>query len=164
MKARVILYTLLIFIFVTAQVTVLNMFKFFGLTPNIIIILVVSIALLEGKIQGAVVGFISGLCLDAVVGRSLGFYALFGMFLGLALGNINKRFFKENILVMGICTFVSSIVYESVIVITNNLFFTRINFTETLVHYIIPEACINSIAGIIIFIIIIRLMKRIPAT
>ncbi len=164
MKARVILYTLLIFIFVTAQVTILNMFKFFGLTPNIIIILVVSIALLEGKIHGAIVGFISGLCLDAVIGRTLGFYALFGMFLGLALGNINKRFFKENILVMVISTFVSTIVYESVVVITNNLFFTRINFTETLVQYILPEAGINSVAGILIFIIIIRLIKRLPAS
>ena len=140
------------------------MFKFFGLTPNIIIILVVSIALLEGKIHGAIVGFISGLCLDAVIGRTLGFYALFGMFLGLALGNINKRFFKENILVMVISTFVSTIVYESVVVITNNLFFTRINFTETLVQYILPEAGINSVAGILIFIIIIRLIKRLPAS
>lgn len=163
MKARVILYTLLIFIFVTAQVTVLNMFKFFGITPNIIIILVVSIALLEGKIHGAAIGFISGLCLDAVVGRSLGFYALFGMFLGLSLGNINKRFFKENILVMVICTFISTIIYESVIIITTNVFFTGIDFAETFVHYIIPEACINSVVGVLIFIIIIRLIKRLPA-
>lgn len=159
MKARITLYVFLIFIFVTFQVTLVNSLKIFGVAPNLGLILIVSISLLEGRIHGATVGFFTGLCLDAVVGISLGYYAMFGMLLGMAIGNINKRFFKENILVMMLCTFIASLAYESATALSTYLFFYKIDFYQTLKSYILPEACINSILGIFLFIIIIRLNR-----
>lgn len=93
MRNKVIFYIILIFSFVIVQVNFLNFISIFGVTPNIVIILIVSIALLEGRIHGAAVGFSVGLCMDAVIGVALGYQALLGMLLGFALGNINKRFF-----------------------------------------------------------------------
>jgi rod shape-determining protein MreD len=159
MRARIILYILLIFTFITSQVTIANSLKIFGVAPNLALILIVSISLLEGRTHGETVGFFTGLCLDAVIGSVLGYYALFGMLLGLALGNINKRFFKENVLVMVSCTFISSLVYESAIALSTYLFFYKIDLLETLRYYILPEACINSVLGIILFIVIIRLNR-----
>lgn len=163
MRSKIILYIILIFAFVTTQVTFLNHINIFGVTPNIVIILIVSISLLEGRIHGSAVGFFTGLCLDAVIGIALGFQALLGMLLGLALGNINKRFFKENIFVMAICAFISTILYESAITFASNLYGLEINILITLKTIILPEAIINSILGLILFFIIVQIDRKINA-
>jgi len=160
MKNRIILYIILIFTFVTAQVTLLNNIKIFGVTPNLIIILIVSISLLEGRIHGATVGFITGLCLDAVIGLSLGFQALLGMLLGLMLGNINKRFFKENIFVMTACTFISTILYESAIAFSSYIYGVAIDFLPKFENVILPESIINSVIGVLLFLVIVRVNRR----
>ncbi len=160
MRNKIVLYVILIFIFVTTQVTFLNFISVFGVKPNLAIILIVCISLLEGRTHGAIVGFFTGLCLDAIVGIALGFNALLGMLLGLLLGNINKRFFKENILVMAICTFLSTLLYESAVVFTNYFFNQEANYYSILTEIILPEALFNSILGCAIFILIILVGKR----
>ncbi|HEX2927827.1 MAG TPA: rod shape-determining protein MreD [Ruminiclostridium sp.] len=160
MRNKVILYAILIFIFVTAQVTFLNSFTIFGVAPNLVIILIVSVSLLEGKIDGAVVGFSAGLCLDAVIGIALGYHALVGMLLGLALGNINKRLFKENIFVMALCTFLSTYFFECGTILISYILGLKIEFYETLKTVIFPESVFNCLLGIFIFVIIILLNRK----
>lgn len=161
MRSKIILYTILIFTFVTTQVTILNFINLFGITPNLVIILIVSISLLQGRIDGPTVGFFTGLCLDAVIGIALGLHALIGMLLGLALGNINKRFFKENILVMAICTFISTILYETAITFASYIYSVKINYLLTLKTIILPEALLNSVLGAVVFFIIVRINRKV---
>lgn len=160
MRNRIILYIILIFVFITTQVTFLNFVRIFGITPNLIIILIVSISLLEGRVNGATIGFFAGLCIDAVVGIALGYNALLGMLLGMGLGNINKRFYKENIFVMAICTFISTLLYETALMISSNLIYSQAHYMETLKAVILPEAAINMVLGIIIFLGIIFISRR----
>ncbi len=160
MKSRIVLYIILIFIFVTTQVTFLNFIDFFGVRPNLIIILIVSITLLEGRSHGSAVGFLSGLCVDAVVGVALGHQALVGMFLGILLGNVNKRFFKENVFVMVVCTFFSTLFFETCVILISYTLGLKINYIETLQAVIIPEAGVNCVLGIIIFTIIVRINRK----
>ncbi|MDF2987917.1 MAG: rod shape-determining protein MreD [Eubacterium sp.] len=163
MRGKIILYTILIFILVTTQVTFLNFIEIFGVRPNLIIILIVSIALLEGRSHGAAVGFFAGLCLDAVVGVALGYHALIGMLLGVLLGNINRRFFKENMIVMIICTFISTFFYESAVVVVSYTLGLKINFLETAKAVILPEAALNSIFGVIVFFLIVRINRKLSS-
>ncbi|ACL76889.1 rod shape-determining protein MreD [Ruminiclostridium cellulolyticum] len=159
MRNKVILYAILIFIFVTAQVTLLNSITIFGVAPNLVIILIVSISLLKGKTDGAVVGFSAGLCMDAVIGVALGYHALVGMLLGLLLGNINKRLFKENILVMAFCTFLSTYIFESAILFTSYLMGLKVEFFTILKTVIFPESLVNCVLGVIVFLVIILLNR-----
>jgi len=160
MRGRIIIYTILIFIFVTVQVTFLNFTDVFGVKPNLIIILIVSVALLEGRNHGGTVGFFAGICMDSVVGIALGYQALLGMLLGILLGNINKRFFKENIFVMVTCTFISTIIFESAVIMLSYGLGLRINYIDTLRATILTEAAVNSILGAVIFFILIRINRK----
>ncbi len=160
MRNKIVFYIILIVTFVIAQVTFLNFVSIFGVVPNIVIILIVSISLLEGRIHGAAVGFSVGLCLDAVIGMTFGFQALLGMFLGYSLGNINKRFFKENILVMVICTFVSTILYEIALISSSYLYGQNVDFLMAFKTIILPEALLNSVLGIVLFIMIVQINKK----
>ncbi|PYG87289.1 rod shape-determining protein MreD [Ruminiclostridium sufflavum DSM 19573] len=160
MRNKIIFYTILVFTFVMVQVTILNFISISGVSPNILIILIVSISLLEGRTHGAAVGFSTGLCLDAVIGISLGFNSLLGMLLGFALGNINRRFFKENIFVMAICTFISTILYECAAIAGSYIYGLNISFLSAVKAVAFPEAVINSILGAILFFIIAQINKR----
>jgi rod shape-determining protein MreD len=160
MRNKVIFYVILIFTFVTAQVTFLNSVKIFGVSPNLIIILIVSVSLLEGRNDGAILGFFAGLCLDAVIGIALGYHALAGMLMGLALGNINKRLFKENVFVMAVCTFISTYIFESAILLALYLLGLKIEFYQTFKTVIFPESIVNCVLGIFIFIIITLLNRK----
>lgn len=161
MRSKIIFYTILIFTFVTTQVTILNFISIFGITPNIVLVLIVSISLLEGRIDGGIMGFSAGLCLDSVTGITLGFNALLGMFLGLSLGNINKRFFKENVFLMAFCTFISTILYESAASMSSYIFSRTVDFFSTFKTVILPEALVNSVLGAVIFFILIRINKKV---
>lgn len=161
MRSKIILYIILIFTFVTAQVTFLNSVSIFGVTPSLVIILIVSISLLEGRTHGAIIGFFTGLCLDAVIGIALGYHALIGMLLGLTLGNINKRFFKENFFVMAVCTFISTILFESAIIFTSYLYNREIDLLLTLKTIVLPEALINSVLGLLVFFVIVLINRKV---
>jgi len=161
MRSKIILYIILIFTFVTAQVTLLNFVSIFVVTPNLVIILIVSISLLEGRTHGAMIGFFSGLCLDAVIGVALGYHALIGMLLGILLGNINKRFFKENFFVMALCTFISTILFESAIIFTAFLFNSEVDILLTFKTIVLSEALVNSVLGLIIFFVIVKINRKI---
>ena len=154
-SSRIILYIILIFTFITTQVTFLNFISIFGITPNLVIILIVCISLLEGKVHGAVVGFFTGLCIDAVIGPVLGIQALLGMLLGLALGSINNRFFKENIFVMAICTFISTILFEYAMTFAAYLYGFKIDAFLTLKTIIL---------GLLIFWDIILINRKITSS
>jgi rod shape-determining protein MreD len=64
MKIKIIVYAVLIFIFALLQSTVFNYIKIYDVKPNLLIVLIVSAALLAGNIEGAVVGFFSGMVHD----------------------------------------------------------------------------------------------------
>jgi len=80
------------------------------------------VALLGSNIEGAVTGFLCGLTQDMLSGRVIGFYALLGLYLGLGIALINKRLYKENVLVAIFTTFVSSIIYEFAVYFFVNVF------------------------------------------
>jgi rod shape-determining protein MreD len=80
---RVALVTLLLLL---AQTTVILWIRFDGLHPDIVWLLPITAALLDGPETGALVGFGSGLAFDLVLPTPLGLGALVGCLLGYAVG------------------------------------------------------------------------------
>lgn len=67
--------------------------------PDILLILVVFFALLNGEKQGPVYGFFCGLLEDLYVGRFIGMNALSKCLTALVVGRLQGNVFKENIMV-----------------------------------------------------------------
>ncbi|MDP4093343.1 MAG: rod shape-determining protein MreD [Bacillota bacterium] len=168
MKARNIVFAVSIFIIVVLQTTVLHYIKIFGITPNIMVVVVIGIALLFGNTQGAIAGFILGFCQDITFGKMLGFYALAGLYLGLVVGIVNKRLYRENILVIIFFTFISTIVYELSVYLVHEWgmhLFSPENSNNLDILYAVrnitlPEAIYNSIISVPIYALMIRINDR----
>lgn len=159
MRAKAIAYSLVIILLILLQTTLLEYIKIFDVKPNLLMIFIVSIALIKGNVEGAVVGFFCGLSQDMVSGRLIGVYALLGMYLGMIVGSLNKRLYRENILVIVFFTFVSTFAYELAV------YFSVVFFDSTTVLYalrniILPESVFNSVASLGIYIFVLFLNER----
>ena len=68
------------------QSTVLHLISIGSITPNLLLILCVSMGLMRGRKVGLWTGFFSGLLIDLFYGSVFGFYALIYMYVGFFSG------------------------------------------------------------------------------
>jgi len=80
------------------QTTAFNYLAVAGVKPDLLLIIVVLYGLLYGKKAG-ILGFIYGLVEDLLVGRFIGFNALTKGLMGLLIGYLEPKLFKDHILV-----------------------------------------------------------------
>lgn len=157
MKIKIILYAVCIFLITLFQSTVLDYVRIYHVKPNLLIVFTVCIALLRGNKEGAVVGFITGLFQDMISGRVIGCYALLGLYLGLIIGSVNKRLYRENFLVVIFFTFISSIIYESLVCLLGIYTQVSVDLLYAFKNIILIEAVYNSIISIVVYVITIIL-------
>lgn len=156
MKRKVLFYTFFILVFLLLQTTLLQYIAIVGIVPNILIVFVIITGLLRGNTEGGTVGFFAGLATDMLFGGVLGFYALLGLYLGIAAGSVSRRLFRENLLVAVFFTFVYSCLYESLIYVINNIMTGNMQYLYVLSGVILPESIYNSAVALLMFPFLIR--------
>jgi rod shape-determining protein MreD len=166
MRLRMVVYLLCTLLVIILQTTLLNYIEIFGIKANLILVFTICTALLRGGTAGAAAGFFTGLFQDILTGKALGVYALLGMYLGLLAGSINKRLYKENLIVIFFFTFSASVVYEFAIfgfgVLGPALLGTSSDSTGiiyALGRVILPEAAYNSVLAVFIYLFLTKLLK-----
>lgn len=164
MKTKILIYSMCIFLFTIIQSTVLDYIRIFNVKPNLLIVFVVSAALLKGNKEGAVVGFFAGLSQDIASGKVIGFYTLLGMYLGLFIGLLNKRIYRENFLVIVFFTFISTFFYEGAVYLLGTFLKDQLNLLFPVRYIILPEAIYNCFISIFMFILVMRVNDRIESS
>lgn len=160
MRVKILFYTICILVFMVLQSTLLDYIRIYDVIPNLLIVLTILAALLGGNSEGAVVGFFSGLVLDIMFGKLLGFYALLGMYLGIAVGSVNRRLYKDNLLVIIFFTLVFSIAYETTVYILNTIMSGNMDLIYPFTRIILPEAVYNCAAAILLYPLFARVNGR----
>lgn len=156
---RIAVVTLIIFVNFILQSTVLAHVEFFGIRPNTALIITVAFAMLRTDVEGALIGFFSGLLHDIVFGRVLGLNALLFMCVGAACGKPFKDFYRENyflpiFLVAGAAAF-----YEFAIFTATFLFRGRLDMLYYLQRIIIPSVAYNAFLAFPLYRIIYSINK-----
>lgn len=160
MRFKILFYSICILLFLLLQSTLLQYVRIYNVIPNLMVVFIILTALIRGNVEGGVVGFFAGLVLDMMFGKLLGFYALLGMYLGIAVGSVNRRLYRENLLVVVFFTFVASALYETAVYLINTFMSGNINLIFPLTGIILPEALYNSVAAIFLYALVIRMNRR----
>jgi len=95
------------------QATAFNYLAVAGVKPDLLLIIVVLYGLLYGKKAG-VLGFVYGLVEDLLVGRFIGFNAITKGLMGLLIGFLEPKLFKDHILVPVIVLLVGTFVFGAI--------------------------------------------------
>ena len=147
---RILIYIFLTITCFVLQGTLFSAFSFGNISPNLILVLVVSLGLMRGQKTGLLVGFASGLLSDIFLSSHIGFYALLMMYIGYLAGSFHKVFFPEDVkLPMGLIA-ISDLLYGFFCYCFMFLLRGRMNIGFYFLNICIPE-CIYTMVITVIF-------------
>ena len=137
-RRKIVLFLLLLVCFIV-QGTFLKVIAIGSISPNLILIFVVSFGFMRGKKEGMFVGFFCGLLIDIFYGSMIGFYALIYMYIGFCNGFLYKIFFDEDVKVPMVLVAGSDIAYGVLVYGLQFMLRGRLDFFSYLQHIILPE-------------------------
>ena len=108
---RYIVLALLGFLGLVLQSTLFNELRIAGVKPDLILILVILFAVFNGSRSGAGAGLLLGLIEDIFLAKYIGLNALTKGLVGLLVGLLEKRTYKDNFIVPILALFFGSIAY-----------------------------------------------------
>lgn len=95
-RRKIVLFLLLLVCFIV-QGTFLKVIAIGSISPNLILIFVVSFGFMRGKRTGIWTGFVCGLCCDLLGDGILGYYALIYLLIGFGAGCCCKLFYDDEL-------------------------------------------------------------------
>ena len=111
MKSKIVLFFTIILSFLL-QSTLLQKIAIGSITPNLLLILCVSMGLMRGRKSGLWTGFFSGLLVDLFYGSVFGFYALIYMYAGFFSGYAFRIYYDDDIKVPMALTAIMDLFYN----------------------------------------------------
>lgn len=164
-KIKIAFYSGCILLLLVMQTTFPEYAMFMGVKPNLILVFTICAALVNGSVTGAFAGAFAGLALDLLSGKIIGINALFGMYAGVAAGLINKRIFRNNIFVLLLSVFTSTVVYEGLMFLLNFFFKNGLSSYTfgPILRTVLPEALYNCIVSLVMFRIVFAVSNKFEA-
>lgn len=139
------------------QLTLAPEFSIFGVQANLLLVVTCAIAFLFGNVEGGLVGLVLGMLFDLYQGRNIGLSAIIFFYLGIFIGGFNKKFFKDNYLVLLVLTVVATIIYETCVYVFYVIAYSQNFMILSLVKNLFIGSIINIIFGVIIYPILLKL-------
>ena len=139
MRSKIILCFTILLTFLL-QSTLINKIAIGSITPNLPVILCISMGLMRGRKSGLWVGFFSGLLVDIFYGSFLGFYALIYMYLGFFSGYAYRICYDDEIKVPVMLAGIGDLIYSLAVYALQFLLRGRLSLGTYLIRIILPEA------------------------
>ena len=106
---RIAIITMLLVIVHIFEMTFFKSIQIGGVTPDFMLIIIVSFALLRGSKEGMLIGTIAGLLYDVTFGMFIGQHTAAYILIGYVCGKFNKNFYRENFIMPFFCTLFSNL-------------------------------------------------------
>ncbi len=150
MKKILILFLTLLLCFIL-QTTVFQSLKLAGISPNIMLILVVSFGIMRGKMEGMLLGFCAGLLLDVLYGGYIGVFASIYMTIGYFNGNFTQMFYTDDIMLPLWLILLNEFLLNIGIYVVYFLLRNRLDFIFYLRYTILPEMIYTIIITLVLY-------------
>lgn len=153
-------YGILIVVFFLLQCSFFSQFSLADVVPNLLIILTASVAIINGSLEGCLVGFFSGMLLDAVFGPYLGVYALGYLICGYLTGIGNRVFYKEDITFPILMIAAADLFYGVYMYVFGFMIRGRLNILFYIRRIILPETVYTVIIAIFLYRLILMISEH----
>lgn len=157
---RILVWTLVIILTTVVQATIMPLISIKGVSPDLLLIIVVSVSLLFGKDHGVGTGFFAGLIQDLASGNIFGVYTISKLSTGYLFGMAERKVFKEHILLpilaVALATVFSGLIAMFVLIILGY----KISLLPALTSRVLPAVIYNMVFSIPIHRAIFVLSQR----
>lgn len=132
----------------------------FGVVPNLLLLVVVTLAFFEGPVAGSVSGFVAGLLLDLLGTAVVGPWALVLTLVGYTAGLLGAHMFAEGWLLPVTVVFVASLLAEVCYGLLLGVMGAGGPFLLTLTRIALPAAVYNTALAVLVYPWLGRLLKQ----
>ena len=150
MKGKLIHFLLILVCFLL-QSTLMKSISIGSISPNLILILCVSMGLMRGKKSGMWTGFFSGLLVDMFYGSVFGFYALVYMYIGFLSGYAHRVCYDDDLKVPVMLTIAADLLYGLGVYALQFLLRGRLGLSVYFVRIILPEMLYTTLLTLIVY-------------
>lgn len=148
---RVLVYLIEIIICFIIQSSMFHYIKLAGIMPNLLLILVVSTAYMQGRVHGLMVGLFSGLLVDLIFGGVIGLYGLMYMLIGYFIGFTHKFYSNDDFTLPIIFIAISDLVYGFFYFVIEYLLRGRLDLPYYLRRMILPEVIYTVAVSVLLY-------------
>ncbi|MFQ5822455.1 MAG: rod shape-determining protein MreD [bacterium] len=149
---RTFIYVFLFFISLILQITVISLFSIKEITPDLILILVIIVAIQKGRVWGVVAGCIAGVIIDifgtGIIGLSSLTKSVAGYIAGFFGSERIERSFSVDFGLLFLSLLVHDILYFSILSIG-----TSFSIWKTLLIYVLPTSFYTLILALMIHLV-----------
>lgn len=129
------------------QTSILGYFNLRGVTPNMVLLIVVYYALSKTPAKSQFYGFCFGILEDCLSGSILGMNAVSKTIIGFFGGYIRRQILISNIFIQAAIIFFASIIDGHLIYLYMNVFGDKTPYLIRLKTIIAPETALNTVIG-----------------
>ncbi|MDF2877180.1 MAG: rod shape-determining protein MreD [Clostridia bacterium] len=147
---RISIIGILLLIIHAMSATLFQNLRIGEISPNFMIMIIVSFALLRGSKEGSLIGLAAGFLNDIVFGMGIGSTVFVYTLIGYVCGKFNKNFYRENFIIPFVCTLFSSLFY-SVACMFGFFLRGKVNFIFFFKTIIIPELIYTITLSLVIY-------------
>ncbi|MDO8963046.1 MAG: rod shape-determining protein MreD [Coriobacteriia bacterium] len=142
------------------QIAVAPYMSIFGVVPNVIFLVVVTLALVEGPVAGCTAGFVGGLLFDLLGNSVVGPYALVFCVVGYVAGLLQANMFAEGwllpVTVVGLAGLGAEITHGVILSVLP----AGAPFWGTMWRVMLPGALYNTALAVLVYPWLARLLRR----
>jgi rod shape-determining protein MreD len=155
---RFILLGIAVLASVALQATWLSMLPLpGGVVPDLVLVLVICYALLNGPKKGFLFGALAGFFVDIFSGGLIGLEMLTKTGAGYLAGLLEKKIFKESLFVPTVNVFAGTILVESAHLLLQMVFNSNYHLGWTLLVAVLPLAFYNALCAPVVHLFLLRI-------
>lgn len=133
------------------QVMIAPHVAIFGVTPNLLLLVVITLAFVEGSSAGATVGFIAGLLMDLLSTGPIGAWALVMTVVGYLSGSLRRNLFAEGWLAPVTVGVITALVADFAYLLVVTVIGVGPAFWTALGRLVLPRAVYNAVLVMLVY-------------
>jgi len=141
----------IIILITVLQTTFFQFININNVSPNLFIITIVSISVLQGRKEGIIYSVSFGLIQDILFGSVVGFYVLIYLAIGSLSAYLYRNFYAESVVIPLSAIGVSSLAYNFIVYILTYLLRGKIEFFYYLIVVILPEITYTVVVAVLLY-------------
>ena len=154
---KILIIALVIYVSFLLQTSIFSKYRLAGVTPNILICVVATYGFMNGRKQGILVGFFTGILLDMFSGGIFGIYAMMYMYIGFLNGLFKKQFFGDDLRLPMFLIGMSDLLYGVSSYFVFIAIRAKYNFSFYFMNLILPEVVYTLLISIFVYYAILYL-------
>ncbi len=147
----IIFYFILVVITYVLQTTFFKWFAFNGVSPNLFIVIIVTISLLRGRVHGAIIGLMIGCVCDIFAYGPFGFHTIIYMNVGFFSGYLYNYFYNDSVLIPVILMGFMSFLVNYFEYFFGYVFRGKIDITRYINIIFLPDLLYTVFVGFIVY-------------